>query len=92
MQADVADRAPLVLDRLIMKGRCAGSGEGGVRVALQAEGVDVATVQQAWVLRAVRCVAEDASFDLDGRMLKGERAHLFCMAFCADCIPGGGSS
>ena len=64
---------------------------GGNRaVALIAERVDVRHVQQASVLRAMRCVATEAAFALDGSMLIHERATGFHVALDADCILIGG--
>lgn len=59
-------------------------------MALKADGVDIAAVQQTRVLRSVRRVAGDAPFDLDWRMLEREWPHLFGVAFCTDGVTCGG--
>src|SRR6185312_459388 len=59
-------------------------------MALEAQRVHVAHVQQARVGRTVRRVAADTTFRLDHRMLIGERAGRLAVAFRADRILVGG--
>ncbi len=52
-------------------------------MALQAERIDVADIQQARIRRAVRRVACGAAFGFDYRMLKDERTGGLCVALGA---------
>lgn len=57
-----------------------------LRVALQAERIDVADVEKARIGRSVRRVACRAAFGLDHGMFINKRPGCFCMAFSADSI------
>lgn len=92
VQANVACGASLILDRLVMKRRFGGGRKARVCMALQADGVHVASIEQAWVWGSVRCVAKDAAFRLHGRVLEGEGTHLFRVAFDADGVTRVGGS
>lgn len=87
MYLRVADRAGLVLVRLIVERRYSGSGEvHGSRVALQAQRVDIIARQQPRVWRSVRRMAPSASFGLDHRMRIDERACGLRVALHANCV------
>src|SRR4029077_9163435 len=64
----------------------------GQRVALKAEQVYVAALQQARVRRTMGGMASHAAFGLDGRMLPGERTGLVSMAIEANHILRGGGA
>ena len=85
----VAHGARLIFLRLVMRGT-----DGRLRwhtahsqgVALQAELVDLADLQQPRVGGAVRNVARGASLSLHGEMLENKGALLVAMALVADLI------
>jgi hypothetical protein len=87
MNLHMAYRACLELIRLIMKRGYAWCREiHGRRVALQAEVVDVADLQQTRIGRAMRRVARGAALGFDGRVLVNERPGGIDVAFGADGV------
>ena len=84
----VADGACLILRRLIMEIRCPRSvAEGGARMALQAEDIEVAGLEQVRIGRAMRRMACFAAFCLDRLVLEDEGSLLVGVAREADSIP-----
>ena len=58
----------------------------------QAQLVDCAVSQQAWIRRSVRSVTGTAAFSLDRRMFVSERTLLVCVALDAGGIRSGRQS
>ena len=58
----------------------------GQRVALQAEQVDLAALEQAWIRGAMRRVAGHAALSLDGCVLVNKRPELVNVTLEADRI------
>ena len=86
----VAEGTSLVFRCLVVKRRH--PRYGGIdcqRVAVQAQQVDLAVIQQPGVGRAVRHVTGDAALDLDGLVLVNEGARLVRVAVEADHVLGG---
>lgn len=92
MNLRVTDGTGLILRCLVMKRRCARRMEiHGCGMALQAQCIYVAHIQQARVRRAVRRMARGATLSLDHRMFVDERAGVFGMAPGAGCVLVGGN-
>ena len=86
----VTERASLVLLCLVMKRWRAGNGGiDGERVALQAHGVYLAAREQAWIGRAVWCVAGHAALDLHGLVFEYKGAGLIGVTSEANGVLGG---
>ena len=90
MDCFMAYRASLILRRLVMKiWRSRSSAEGGSRMALQAENVQVAGLDQAGIGRTMWGMAGHAAFGLYWLVLENEWSLLIDVAVEADSIPRG---
>ena len=93
MNGRVAHRAGLILLSLVMERWSRGSRRiHRERVALQAEQVYVAALQQPRIRRTVRGMARNATFSFDWRMFPGEWTGLIRVAVEADLILCGGGT
>ena len=87
MYGYVAKRASLVFLRLIVERRDSRShGVHGKCVALEAEQVHLAALQQAWIGGSVRRMASHTTFSLHRSVLKGEGARFVRVAIEADHV------
>ena len=93
MNGRVTHRAGLILLGLVMERWSCGSRRiHRERVALQAEQVYVAALQEPRIRRTVGGMAGDAAFSLDGGMFPGEGTSLVRMAVEADHVLRGGGT